>query len=122
MQQQADNPPRLENFPISFFAMVMGFAGLTIAYRAYQMSLDGEEAPVIDGLTGDQRFFLGWAQVWRSKSRDEEAKRRLTTDPHSPAKFRANGAAVNIDAFYTAFEVAEGDGMYLPPEERVKIW
>jgi predicted metalloendopeptidase len=96
--------------------------GLGIAYKAYQIALDGQEAPVIDGLTGDQRFFLGWAQVWRSKSRDEEAKRRLTTDPHSPAKFRANGAAVNIDAFYTAFEVAEGDGMYLPPEERVKIW
>ena len=96
--------------------------GLGIAYKAYQIALDGQEAPVIDGLTGDQRFFLGWAQVWRSKSRDEEAKRRLTTDPHSPAKFRANGAAVNVDAFYTAFEVAEGDGMYLPPEERVKIW
>jgi putative endopeptidase len=96
--------------------------GLSIAYLAYKMSLNGKEAPVIDGLTGDQRFFLGWAQVWRSKSRDEETKQRLTTDPHSPAKFRANGAAVNVPAFYEAFEVKEGDGMYLPPEERVKIW
>jgi putative endopeptidase len=96
--------------------------GLSIAYLAYKMSLNGKEAPVIDGLTGDQRFFMGWAQVWRAKARDEEAKQRLTTDPHSPAKFRANGAAVNVPAFYEAFEVKEGDGMYLPPEERVKIW
>ena len=96
--------------------------GLSIAYLAYKISLDGKEAPVIDGLTGDQRFFLGWAQVWRSSTRDEELKRRLTVDPHSPPKFRANGAAVNVPAFYTAFNVQEGDGMYLPPEERVKIW
>jgi len=96
--------------------------GLSIAYLAYKMSLDGKEAPVIDGWTGDQRFFLGWAQVWRSKARPEETKRRLTIDPHSPPKFRANGAAVNVPAFYEAFDVKEGDGMYLPPEERVKIW
>jgi endothelin-converting enzyme/putative endopeptidase len=96
--------------------------GLGIAYKAYQLSLDGAEAPVIDGFTGDQRFFLGWSQVWRSKARDEEAKRLLTIDPHSPSKFRANGAAVNVDAFYEAFDVKEGDGMYLPPEERVRIW
>jgi endothelin-converting enzyme/putative endopeptidase len=96
--------------------------GLSIAYLAYKMSLNGEEAPVIDGWTGDQRFFLGWAQVWRSKARDEELKRRLTVDPHSPPKFRANGAAVNVPAFYEAFDVKEGDGMYLPEEERVKIW
>jgi endothelin-converting enzyme/putative endopeptidase len=96
--------------------------GLSIAYLAYKMSLQGEQAPVIDGWTGDQRFFLGWAQVWRSKARDAESKRRLTVDPHSPPKFRANGAAVNVPAFYAAFDVKEGDGMYLPPEERVKIW
>ncbi|MGA9575274.1 MAG: M13 family metallopeptidase [Lysobacterales bacterium] len=96
--------------------------GLSIAYLAYKMSLDGKEAPVIDGWTGDQRFFLGWAQVWRSKARAEETKRRLTVDPHSPPKFRANGAAVNVPAFYEAFDVKEGDGMYLPPDERVKIW
>jgi len=96
--------------------------GLSIAYRAYKLSLDGKEAPVLDGLTGDQRFFLGYAQVWRSKARDEEAKRLLTIDPHSPAKFRANGAAINVTEFYEAFDVQEGDGMWLPPEERVKIW
>ena len=96
--------------------------GLSIAYLAYKMSLDGKEAPVIDGLTGDQRFFLGWAQVWRSKARDAESKRRLTVDPHSPPKFRANGAPVNVAAFYEAFDVKEGDGMYLAPEDRVKIW
>jgi len=96
--------------------------GLSIAYLAYKMSLDGKEAPVIDGWTGDQRFFIGWAQVWRSKALDAESKRRLTVDPHSPAKFRANGAAVNVPAFYEAFDVKEGDGMYLPPEKRVKIW
>ena len=96
--------------------------GLSIAYLAYKMSLNGEEAPIIDGLTGDQRFFLGWAQVWRLKARDAEAKRLLTIDPHSPAKFRANGASVNVPAFYEAFDVKEGDGMYLAPEDRVKIW
>jgi endothelin-converting enzyme/putative endopeptidase len=96
--------------------------GLGIAYKAYKLSLAGKEPPVIDGFSGDQRFFLGWGQVWREKARDEEAKRLLTIDPHSPPKFRANGAAVNVDEFYAAFDVKEGDGMYLPPEERVKIW
>ncbi len=96
--------------------------GLGIAYKAYKLSLEGKEPAVIDGLTGEQRFFLGWSQVWRGKARDEETKRLLTIDPHSPARFRANGAAVNVDAFYQAFDVKEGDGMWLPPEERVKIW
>jgi putative endopeptidase len=96
--------------------------GLGIAYKAYKIALDGQEAPVIDGFTGDQRFFLGWGQVWRGKARDAETKRLLTVDPHSPAKFRANGAPVNVTEFYLAFDVKEGDGMYLPPEERVKIW
>ena len=86
------------------------------------MSLNGKEAPVIDGLTGDERFFMGWAQVWRGKARPEETKRLLTVDPHSPAKFRANGAAVNVPEFYATFDVKEGDRMYLPAEERVKIW
>lgn len=96
--------------------------GLSIAYLAYKMSLDGKQAPVIDGWTGDQRFFLGWAQVWRAKAREAETKRRLIVDPHSPPKFRANGAAVNVPAFYAAFDVKEGDGMYLSPADRVKIW
>ncbi len=97
-------------------------AGLTMAYRAYRRSLDGEEAPVIDGFTGDQRFFLGWAQVWARKYRDKELLRRLKIDPHSPSEYRANGTVSNIPEFYAAFDVQEGDGMYLAEEDRVKIW
>ncbi|MBV1907232.1 MAG: M13 family metallopeptidase, partial [Pseudomonadales bacterium] len=96
--------------------------GLSIAYKAYKLSLAGRVPPVIDGLSGDQRFFMGWAQVWRGIIRDEETKRLLTVDPHSPAKFRTNGAAVNVSEFYRAFDVKEGDAMYLPPDQRVKIW
>jgi putative endopeptidase len=96
--------------------------GLSIAYQAYRMSLNGREAPVIDGLTGDQRFFMGYAQLWRRLYRDEELKRRLTIDPHSPAKARTNVVLSNIPAFYEAFNVQPGDGMYLASEDRVKIW
>ena len=96
--------------------------GLSIAYQAYRMSLNGKEAPVIDGLTGDQRFFMGYAQLWRRLYRDEELKRRLTIDPHAPAKARTNVVLSNIPAFYEAFNVQPGDGMYLAPEDRVKIW
>ncbi|WP_265529702.1 M13 family metallopeptidase [Sphingomicrobium marinum] len=96
-------------------------AGLAIAYDAYKASLNGEEAPVIDGTTGDQRFFLGWAQVWRRNYRDEELKRRLKTDSHSPSIQRV-WVIRNIDAWYDAFDVSEDDAMYLPPEERVKVW
>jgi predicted metalloendopeptidase len=97
-------------------------AGLTIAYDAYRLSLCGKQAPVIDGLTGDQRFFLGWAQVWRRKHREADLKNRLLTDPHSPAEYRVNGTVRNVPAFYSAFGVKEGDKLYLPPEKRVKIW
>ncbi|MGA2255537.1 MAG: M13-type metalloendopeptidase [Thermoguttaceae bacterium] len=97
-------------------------AGLTIAYDAYRLSLGGKQAPVIDGLTGDQRFFLGWAQVWRRKHREADLKNRLVTDPHSPAEYRVNGTVRDVPAFYSAFGVKEGDKMYLPPEKRVKIW
>ena len=79
--------------------------GLSIAYLAYKMSLDGKESPVIDGWTGEQRLFLGWAQVWRIKARDAETKRLLTIDSHAPGRFRAIGAPVNIPAFYEAFDV-----------------
>lgn len=96
--------------------------GLSIALLAYQLSLGGREAPVIDGLTGVQRVFYGWAQVWRTKSRDAEAIRRLAVDPHSPPEFRCNGVIRNIDAFYEAFDVAETDALYLPPPQRVHIW
>jgi predicted metalloendopeptidase len=97
-------------------------SGLTIAYAAYRSALGGKEAPVIDGLTGDQRFFLGFAQVWRCKYRDDDLKNRLTVDPHSPAEYRANGTPRNVAGFYSAFGVKEGDRMYLPPGQRVKIW
>ncbi|HEX7029638.1 MAG TPA: M13 family metallopeptidase [Gammaproteobacteria bacterium] len=97
-------------------------SGLTIAYQAYHRSLNGEEAPVIAGLTGDQRFFMGWAQVWRRKYREEELINRLKTDPHSPSRYRTNGVVRNMPAFYKAFDVTEGDAMYLAPEKRVKLW
>jgi putative endopeptidase len=96
--------------------------GLSVAYRAYKMSLNGEEAPVIDGLTGDQRFFLSWAQVWQAKIRDDALISRLTSDPHSPAEYRVNGVVRNFDEWYEAFDVQPGDALYLPPEERVRIW
>ena len=96
--------------------------GLSIALLAYRLSLKGKEAPVIDGLTGQQRVFFGWAQVWRTKSRDAEAIRRLAIDPHSPPEFRCNGVIRNIDSFYDAFEVGESDGLYLDPKRRVRIW
>jgi putative endopeptidase len=96
--------------------------GLTIALLAYQLSLNGHPAPVIDGLTGVQRVFFGWAQVWRTKSREAEAIRRLAIDPHSPPEFRCNGVLRNMDAFYDAFEVAEDDELFLAPQHRVRIW
>ncbi len=97
-------------------------SGMAVAFKAYQLSLGGTPAPEIDGFTGQQRFFLGWAQVWRRKYRDEELLKRLLTDPHSPSEFRTNGPSSNIDAFYEAFGVKPGDKMYRPPEQRVKIW
>lgn len=96
--------------------------GLSIALLAYELSLKGQEAPVIDGLTGVQRVYFGWAQVWRTKSRDAEAIRRLAVDPHSPPEFRCNGVIRNIDSFYEAFDVSETDELYLDPAERVRIW
>lgn len=97
-------------------------SGLAIAYKAYQISLNGKKAPVIDGFTGNQRVFLGWAQVWRGKARNDETIRLLATDPHSPAMFRANGPLTNIDAFYEAFGVKPGDKMYVEPSKRITIW
>jgi predicted metalloendopeptidase len=97
-------------------------SGLAVAYRAYRASLGGREAPVIAGFTGDQRFFMGWAQVWRTLFRDEALRQRLLTDPHSPGYFRANGPLVNNEAFFRAFGVKEGDKMYRPADQRVVIW
>ncbi len=96
--------------------------GLSLAYRAYQMALGGEEAPVIDGLTGDQRFFLAWAQVWQRKYREDNLIQRLTTDPHSPAEYRVNGVVRNFNEWYEAFDVTPEDELYLAPEDRIRIW
>lgn len=96
--------------------------GLTIAYKAYLLSLDGAEPPVLEGLTGQQRFFMSWATGWRQVIRSEEAVRRLATDPHSPNEFRTNAIAKNLDSFHEAFAVEAGDGMWLSPEDRVSIW
>ena len=96
--------------------------GISIGLLAYKMSLNGEEPPVIDGFTGVQRVFLGYGQVWRNKYRDESLRLLIGTDPHSPAMYRANGAVRNVPEFYEAFDVTPEDDLYLPPEERVKIW
>jgi predicted metalloendopeptidase len=97
-------------------------SGLTVAHKAYRKSLGGREAPVIDGFTGDQRFFMGWGQIWRTQYREEALRQQLMVGPHSPAMFRVNGVLPNMPEFYAAFNVKPGDKMYLPPEQRVKIW
>jgi predicted metalloendopeptidase len=97
-------------------------SGLAIAYKAYKISLKGKAAPVIDGYTGQQRFYQGWAQAWRAKTRDAAMIRQVTTDPHSPEEFRANGTLRNQPGFYDAFKVKQGDKMYLAPKDRVIIW
>jgi endothelin-converting enzyme/putative endopeptidase len=99
--------------------------GIQMAYAAYHRYLDATsngEAPVIDALTGDQRFFLAFAQVWRSKLRDDALRALVLTDPHSPPVFRTNGVVRNVDAWYEAFNVTSEHELYLPPEERVRIW
>ncbi len=101
---------------------IADLAGLTMAYRAYRRSLGGQEAPVIDGFTGDQRFFMGWAQVWRVLWREPRLRQQLQTGNHSPGEFRTNGIVPHLDAFYEAFDVQPGDPMYLAPEDRIRIW
>jgi predicted metalloendopeptidase len=97
-------------------------SGLAIAAKAYKISLKGKKAPIIDGMTGDQRLYAGWAQVWRSKMREQQQIVQVKTDPHSPGQFRANGTLRNQPGFYEAFSVKQGDKMYLAPNERVIIW
>ncbi|MFC0588162.1 M13 family metallopeptidase [Novosphingobium aquiterrae] len=101
---------------------IADFAGLNVALDAYHKSLGGQAAPVIDGLTGDQRFFLAFAQAWRAKQRPDSLKNQVATDPHSPARFRVLGPLRNIQAWYDAFGVKPGDAMYIAPEQRAKIW
>ena len=98
------------------------FTGISIAYQAYKRSLNGKPAPVIDGLTGDERFFLGWGQIWRSMQREDRKRFLQQVDSHSPDKARIMLPLKNFGPFYETYGVKEGDGMYLPPEERVKIW
>ncbi len=101
---------------------IADLSGLAIAYKAYRLSLGGKEAPAIDGMTGDERFFLSYAQGERDKTREEQQIVYLKSDPHSPDQFRANGPLSNLDAFYKTFNIKEGDKMYRPPNERVSIW
>jgi putative endopeptidase len=96
--------------------------GLSIALKAYKASLKGKESPVIDGFTGEQRLFIGWAQSWLEKTREESLRNQVASDPHSPAKFRVNGVVRNIPEFYSAFNVKPTDSLYLAPEKRVRIW
>ncbi len=97
-------------------------AGTAVGLEAYHLSLNGQPSPVLDGITGDQRFFYGWAQVWQSKMRDDALRNQIATDPHSPAEFRVIGPLRNVDAWYEAFDVQPGDKYYLAPEDRVRIW
>ncbi|MBL0916185.1 MAG: M13 family metallopeptidase, partial [Sphingopyxis sp.] len=96
-------------------------AGLQAAYDAYRASLGGKEAPVIDGFTGDQRFFIAYAQTWATKMRDEALRARVATDGHAPGMYRALTVR-NLDAWYKAFDVKEGDKLYLAPDKRVRVW
>ncbi len=118
----AEAPGHYVNGKLTLGENIGDLGGLAIAYKAYLISLGGQEPPVLDGLTGPQRFFASWAASWRQVIRTEEAVRRLATDPHSPNEFRTNDIARNLDAFHEAFTTAERDAMWLAPEERVSIW
>ena len=96
--------------------------GLSVTFEAYHLSLQGRKAPLLGGLSGEQRLFLSWAQVWRSLYRDEQVRTLVLTNPHSPGKFRVNGVVRNLDAWYQAFDVKPGDQLYLAPQERIRVW
>ena len=117
-----DAPDIKVNGALTIGENIGDLGGLTIAYKAYQIFLAGKTAPVIDGFTAEQRFFMGWAQSWRGKYRPEEVRRRVATDPHSPDEFRCNQVVSNLDEFYQAFDLSESDKNYLPPQARVRIW
>ena len=123
---QYDQFEPLPGFPVQG-GLTMGenigdAAGVAVGLEAYHLSLNGQPAPVLDGITGDQRFFFGWAQVWQSKYREDALRNQIATDPHSPAEFRVIGPVRNSDAWYRAFDVQPGDKYYLAPEDRVRIW
>lgn len=115
-------PGRFVNGKLTLGENIADLSGLQVAYKAYRMSLNGQEAPVIDGYTGDQRFFIGYAASWREKVRPEMALQYLVGDPHSPDRFRANLPVTNTDAFHAAFNTKPGDKMYKPTAERIRIW
>ena len=110
------------NGELSLGENIGDLAGIIVAYDAYRLSLGGKEAPVIDGLTGDERFILGFVQGGKGKWREEFIRSMILTDPHVPDKYRVLGPLQNFDAFYHAFDVKAGDAMYLAPEDRVRIW
>ena len=110
------------NGRLSLGENIADLSGLAIAWRAWQLSLDGREPPVLDGYTGAQRFFLGYAQIWRVAYREEALRSELVTGPHAPGEFRARGVLMNFEPFYAAFGIEEGDGLWRPAEERVQIW
>ncbi|WP_416878148.1 M13 family metallopeptidase [Litorimonas sp.] len=110
------------NGQLSLGENIGDLTGVNMAYQAYKKSLNGEEAPVINGLTGDQRFFMAWAQIWQIKFREDAMLTQLKNGPHSPGEYRTNGIVRNVDAWYDAFNVTPEDDLYLPPEERVEIW
>lgn len=118
----AQVPDHFVNGALTIGENIGDLGGLSIAWKAYVISLDGAESPVIDGLTGAERFFLSWAQAWQIKARDEEVVRLLSIDPHSPNEFRCNQIVRNIDEFYATFGVTPEDELWLAPEERVTIW
>lgn len=118
----AQLPDQKVNGALTIGENIGDLGGLSIGYKAYVRSLGGKPAPVIDGLTGQQRLFIGWGQIWRTKYRDTEMLRRLTVDSHSPPEFRCNGVIRNLPEFYDAFGVKEGDKLWLPAAKRVRIW
>jgi putative endopeptidase len=115
-------PGKTINGRLTLGENIADLSGLQIAFKAYQKSLGGKPSPVIDGMTGEQRFFYGWAQAWRSKSRENRLLQRLTTDSHSPAEFRANGGVINHDGFHNSFVTKPGDKLHKPTTERIRIW
>ena len=118
----AEAPDITVNGALTVGENIGDLGGLSIAYKAYKLALNGKLAPVIDGFTGEQRFFLSWAQAWRGKVRPEALRREIATDPHAPNEFRCNQIVRNMDEFYGAFGVEPADGLYLAPRARVQIW
>jgi putative endopeptidase len=114
-------PAQCVNGTLTLSENIADLVGITVAHDAYQQSLGGRPAPVLDGLTGEQRFFLGWAQIWRARLREQRLAANLVEDFHSPPEFRV-ATVRNLDAWYDAFGPSAGDALYLPPDQRVRIW